>query len=388
MEEDYNSDVFTKYQPEDFEFTAPRAVWEQPCWIRVCNGFRAVNEPAKSQFWLPLTFDFKVDAFARKSAYEQLSEQFWRLYDHIRNSGSRMWLDFLCHRNDDFHRALEDTSSLFKPPFGFVPRSDFEAATLDIVLAQDPETMAIYVAEDTNSYGGEIYVLRIHSSLWHHCPGHTYRWYQKTLPWTLHPEDVLPWFHSTIGKLPKKSQPRDLTVWDEKFIDAEPDFARPNSPPGDAWSKRPKLVLIFGAADQVGYAALYHLERERIHSLIRSGSEVSIRASMASQYEKNPEKLLWTFHLLAPSPLHAQRLEGRLLSGEQIHFGIGDDIAGMIARHQDRVDAINVEPAILKRLCRREGKVLGLVSAPRMKHKSYIYWPADEPLPGEISSAI
>ena len=386
--EDCSSDVFAKYSPEHFEFSAPHAVWEQPCWIRVCNGFRAVKEPAKSEFWLPLTFDFRVDAFARKSTYDQLSAQWWRLYEHARNTGSQQWTDFLCRRNDDFHRALEDTSGLLKPPFQYVPRAKFESVTLDVVLSQDPEIMAIYVAEDTNYDGREIYTLRIHSSLWHHCAGHTYLWYQKTLPWRLHPEDVLPWFHATIKKLRKKCQPRDLTAWDEKLIQAEPDLAPPTPKLDGQWSERSKLVLVFGTRDEVGYAALYHLERERIQSLIRRGSEISIRTTVANQYEKNPEKLWWTIHLLTPSSLHAKRLEGRLLSGGQIHFGIGDDIAGMIACHHDSVQAINVEPKTLKRFCAKDGMVLALISAPRYKHKSYIYWPADKFLPEELSDAI
>jgi hypothetical protein len=386
--EDCSSDIFAKYSPDDFEFSVPQAVWEQPCWIRVCNGFRAVKEPAKSEFWLPLTFDFRVDAFARKSQYEQLGAQWWRLYEHARKAGSRLWPDFLCRRNEDFHRALEETYGLLKPPFRYVPRSEFQSVTLDVVLAQDPETMVIYVAEDTNSSGNEIYTLRIHSSLWHYRAGQDYLWYQKTLPRRLHPEDVLLWFHATIKKLRKRCQPRDLTAWDEKLIEAEPDLAPPALKLDGQWSERSKLVLIFGTPDEVGYAALYHLERERIQSLIRRGSEISIRATIANQYQKDPEKLWWTLHLLAPSSLHAERLESRLLSGGQIHFGIGDDISGMIACHQDSVQAVNVEPKTLKRLCGKDGMVLALISAPRFKHKSYTYWPADQPLLDVFSGAL
>ncbi|MEY2484256.1 MAG: hypothetical protein QOK24_2784 [Verrucomicrobiota bacterium] len=47
-----------------------------------------------------------------------------------------------------------------------------------------------------------------------------------------------------------------------------------------------------------------------------------------------------------------------LLSGGRIHFGIRDDIAGMIACHHDSVRAINVEPKTLERFCAKDGMVL------------------------------
>lgn len=375
-----NSDLFAKYSPEDFDFAPPRAVWEQPCWIRVCNSFRAVDQAAKSEYYLPLTFDFRIDAFARISPDEQLDQQFWRLCKHAGEAGGRMWLDFLYQRNNEFRHALDDTTTLFTSPFRYVPRSEFESVKLDVILREDPERMVIYVAEDADSYGREIYALRIHSSLWYRVADQKYLWFQKILPWALHPEDVVPWFHATIKKLPKKSQPRNLDVWDEMLLRAEPDFA-PLVPNGDQkWSDRSKLILVFGTRDEIGYAALYHLERDRIKSLVRNGTEISIRATIHNQYEKDPEKLWWIIHLLTPSERHAERLEGRLLSGGQVHFGLEDDICGMIACNQNHIDAVNVEPDALKRHCGKPGMVLALVSPPRQKHKTYCYWPENEPL--------
>ena len=388
MDEDASAEVFAKYSPEDFEFSVSRAVWEQPCWIRVCHGFRAVSEPAKSEYYLPLTFDFRVDAFARVSPDEQLSQQFWRLYMHAREVGGRPWADFLCRQNDEFQRALNNTTTLISPPFQYMPRPGFETVKLDVVLARPPETMAIYVAEDTNSYGHEIYTLRIHSSLWHHTASHRYLWFQKTLPTRLHPEDVVPWFHATVKKLPKKSQPRDLDAWDEMLVRAEPDLAPPAPTTHRRWSERSKLILVFGTRDEVGYAALYHLERDRIQSLVRTGAEISIRATIDNPYEKDPAKLWWTIHLITPSERHAERLEGRLLSGRQVHFGLEDDICGMIACNQNHVAAVNVPPDTLKRRCSRPGKVLALTSPLRQKHKTYCYWPADQQLPDGLGSAI
>lgn len=387
MDGDHEPDVFATCSPQDFSFSEPRAVWTQPCWIKVYNSFRGVTDSAKARFLLPLAFDFKVDAFGRKPPDEQLSQQFWRLYEHAEKVSDGRWSDFLLGRRDKYHAALQDTSVLFKSPFRYVPRSEFETTTLDVVLAQDPETMVIYVPEDTDSDGGAIYTLRIHSSLWHRYSDQRYRWYQKTLPWRLQPEDVLPWFHATVARLPKKRQPRDLTVWDEKLVSAEPDLALPKAEEGAIWTDRPKLVLVFGQRSDVGYAALYHLERNRIQNLTRRGSAVTLRASIHNRYQTDPEKLWWTFHLLAPSTFHAQRLEGRLLSGEQIHFGIGDDITGMIACHGNTIDAIDVDPETLKRFCSRDGMRLALISPPRLKHKSYVYFPADQPLPEEFGSA-
>ena len=155
----------------------------------------------------------------------------------------------------------------------FIPRSGFVKTSLESVLSKDPTTMDVYIAEDTDSDKHSVYVLRIHSSLWHYAPNTEHLWYEKRVPWHLHTEDVLPWFQATIKKLPKRKKPRDATPWEENLLRSDPELAPPILALDAQWHERPKLILVFGTRDEIGYAAMYHLERQRIQGLRRTGSE-------------------------------------------------------------------------------------------------------------------
>lgn len=116
----------------------------------------------------------------------------------------------------------------------------------------------------------------------------------------------------------------------------------------------------------------------------RSGNEVSIKATIENRYEKDPDKLWWTFRLFSPSVRHAERLEERLASGEQIHFGLGDDITGMIATDDRSVHFINVDPEVIKQSYSRKGMMLLSFSPPRFRHKTYVYYNEESMVPDDV----
>ena len=382
-EPDLSRRIFEEFSPDDFEFAAATPCWIQPCWINVSSTFRASNARAKDAFPLPIKFDFQTDPFARKRVLEQFNSQFWQLYDKAR-IGGRAWIDFLWKQFDNFRQAFERTGELFQPPMRFVPRTEFQNATLDIILQHDPEAFEIYLADDTDSSKNEILVLRIHSSLWHYSPGQMYFWFDKRVPWRIRAEDVLPWFDATVKKLPKKRQPMDWMPWKNKFLQSHPEFSRALAVSHVNWEERPPLVLVFGTKDQVGYAGLFHLDRSRIQAIRRSRNEISIKATIENRYENDPEKLQWTFRIFSPTTRHAERLESRLISGEEIHFGLGDDITGMIATNDRSIHFINVDPELIKRSYSRKGMMLLSLSPPRFRHKIYSYYDGEAALPDDV----
>lgn len=367
------SQVFCEFAPEDFEFFEPSACWVPPCWISVPLGFRAVSDRARERFFLPLKLPFQADPFAREGILQQVSTQFFAIYEQAQLAEIN-WTSFLWQKFTKLQRAFAETANLFQPPMRFVPRSDFEHATLDTILRTDPETFEMYIADDTDSSKREVFVLRIHSSLWHYTPKQKYLWFEKRVPWRLHREDVLPWFNATVKKLPRKRQPIDWTPWTDKFLRSHPEFAPMRHASELPWNERPPIVLVFGTREEVGYAAFFRLERTRIEGIKRVGKELFLIATIASRYLEEGEKLWWDFRIISPTAVHAERLELRLLSGEQIHFGIGDDISGIVAANHHLVHFINVDPELIKGCYSREGMMLLSFDPARFRHKTYHYY--------------
>ncbi len=376
-------DIFREFRPEDFNFGSPAGSWVPPCWISVPLVFRAVSERAKAVFPMPMKFEFQADPFARKAPSEQFSSQFFPIYEQAQTACGE-WSEFLWQQFAALQHAFADTEQVLRPPMRFVPRAEFEKATLDTVLRNDPETFEIYLADDTDSAKRETLVLRIHSSLWHYVPNQKYLWYEKRVPWRLRAEDVTAWFDATVKKLPSKRQPLEWSAWKQKFLRSHPEFVPQEPSPDARWEEKSPIVLVFGTRDEVGYAALFHLDRHRIQSIKRSGEEILIRATIANRYEKEPEKLWWTFRIFSPAAVNAERLEARLISGEQVHFGLGDDISGIVATDETSVHFINVDSEFIKASYSREGMMLLSFVPPRFRHKTYVYYKEEV---GEIEEA-
>jgi len=362
------TEVFGEFTPDDFVFFEPSACWVPPCWISAPLVFRAVSERARAKFMLPLKLSFQADPFARLGILQQISSQFFAIYEQA-HPARTAWTSLLWQPFIELQQAFSDRTRLFQPPMKFVAREEFESTTLDVVLRSDPETFEMYLADDSDSSKRDILVLRIHSSLWHYAPNQKYLWFEKRVPWRLHREDVLPWFDATVKKLPRKRQPIEWSAWTDKFLRSHPEFARERSSSERPWSERPPIVLVFGTRDEVGYAASFRLERTRIEGIKRIGKELFLRSTIANPYEK----LWWDFRICSPNPIQAERLESRFLSGEQIHFGIGDDISGMIAANEHIVHFTNVETELIKRCYSRDGMILLSFTSRRFRHKTYHY---------------
>ena len=98
--------IFRDFGPEDFEFDEPRATWHPPCWIHIGMSIRAVKEPAKSTWWLPLMFEIGVDAFSHRAVQQQLGSRFYESVTQQIPSESR-WREFFYRRYQSFSCALE-----------------------------------------------------------------------------------------------------------------------------------------------------------------------------------------------------------------------------------------------------------------------------------------
>lgn len=354
---------FFDFDPGDFEIADIGASWRQPCWICVAIVFRASSDRSKAAFPLPMRLDFLVDLFASQLAPEQLRQQVFSNCGNLLTAGHSAWSEFSSQHLRELEAALADTSRLFNAPFRLVERWEFERVDLASVLRCDPDGMVAYLADDTDSYGREILVLRIHSSLWWYDAATPYLLFQKKVPANLRSEDLIPWFEALVHKLPRKRQPLDLSRWISKILECDPQLEQPSD----------NVMLIFGPREQIGFASLFHIERQSIQMLIRRRQQLSFHALVENRYERDPSKLIWAFYLFCPSPAHAKRLQERLLSGQQSHFGIGDDISAMIAAGTTLVQAVNVPFETVEKLCGRDGMMLDRISAPRFRQQTYVF---------------
>ena len=363
--------LLANFHPRDFEILPIRKHWEPPCWVAIRTVFRPQSEAARAALIFPFKYEFKVDAFARKPMTAQLSSQIWEEIKRIQDE-SPQWAEYLWKSYTEYIESLSDLSSLFAAPFKMVPRTEFKKVTLDAVLNQDPETMDIYMADDSNAEGREISVLRIHSSLQYFHPKSDYLLFEKKIPWRLQLEDIVPWLRSMAKKLPKKKQPQDLDPWETKLLGEHPDLEQPKQPEDGSWTSMPRITLAFGTTDEIGYVALYHLDRELINIFLRKENVIEIRASRRMRHN-NSVSPGWLFYLFTPSSLHAEVLENLMLSGSTIHFGIGPHISGMICVHEDFVNCIGVSKETVKKYCARPDMQLVSYEPIRFKHKTYTY---------------
>ncbi len=370
--------ILDKFYPHDFDLHEIRSSWEPPCWISIYSVLRPTSATAKAAFILPIKYEFKVDAFAKRSMQEQLYSHIWKEIKE-RDSDSPQWAQYLLERIDQFQEAIKNPSRLLIPPLCFIPRSEFRNAQLDEVINRPCDEMEIYLAYDTNYDKRGITVLRIHSSLMHSRSRQAPIWYEKKIPWRLEDEDVLFWFHATLKKLSKKKQPKDYEAWDRKLLIEHPELEVPIKARDNAWGEPSRITFVFGTLDQVGYAALFHLNMNLIEKLIRKESVIEIRTSLKRRFDNTIEKD-WIFYLFTPSPLHAEVLENLLLKGSDTHFGIGPHITGIIACHENLVNCIGVDKQTIKAYCDRPNMILASYDPIRFKHKVYSYRPKDSDL--------
>ena len=365
------------FDPQDFEISPIEMHWRPPASIALCVVMRPTSDEAIKRLMLSRKLEFVFDAFARHSPRDQFYTKYWETIDELREIAPR-WSTYLHHRFPDFERVISDTSQLLAPPFRMVQKSDFTKATLAEILREDPELVDVYVAEDWNSEGGKVAVLRMHSVVWHSAPGKKYLWFEKKVPWTLYPEDILVWYRSLLRRLPKKDRPPENFPWLQRLVNYHCDFAPDYCEPGREWTERPRIALVFGEIDQIGSAAIFHLERSDIHSFLRTKSEITIRANLRCRDHSED----WVFRVFAQNEEAAESLEEQFMSGRFMHFGVGSEIRGLMGQYADRIEAIGISNEEIRRHGDRDGFFLGSYWDPRLKHKHFNYHPLDYPREG------
>lgn len=356
------------HSPEEFIIGEPQVWWEPPCYFQLAVNFSAKRDSVREELGGDFDLHHQIDAFSKQRAEQQL----WAIISaRLRSRQGQFdfeWVTALLKLNADLKGYLQTPSRFFVSPFRFQARRNFMSVDLRTILQQDPQTIDVYVAREERKLGPS-WFLRLHSSLSSFKPHDQFLWYEKRIPWRLHSEDILPWFLATIRRLPKKAQPVDLSPWKNQFLQYEDETLVQKSDAKMRWTERPKVILVFGAEQLVGYRGLFHLERQNIGCIQRHHEVVTV-VGQTKYYELVEH---WRFHLLTEDESAAQKIESQLLAGERIHFGLDGQIVGMIAhKHKvGRVYAINVLEDRIHKLCLRQGQSLQLVSPPGAKRKLY-----------------
>lgn len=345
-----------------------------PGYVSLYLSMRPTSQAAIRQLMLPRMLEFKLDMFARRSVREQFYERYCEVIDDLRSFAPR-WSAFLIDNFRQFEQMLQEDSNFFQSPFRSVKKSEFQKVKLSEILKLNPNSVEIYIADDWNSDGKSVSILRAHSTLLESSPSQRYLWFEKAVPWVLFDEDVIPWFRSLIKRLPKKSQPENLPAWLQRLARNHPEFVS-EFPEGRPWESKPRIALIFGTLDQVGLSSIYHIERSEITSLFRKDAEVQIRASVSKMFSNGIEA--WLFRIFAHDSECAARLEAQILDGRFLHFGLGRDIAAILGTTESQVESIGLTDDQILHFCRKEGRILASYCARRLKHKTLHYYGVDE----------
>lgn len=356
------------HSPDEFDIHSGMA-WERPCEIHLNLYLTPKSEATKRDFWSALVLPFCIDAFSKATLEKQFDSVFWKLLNCMEQSSLSLWYWELSKWNSSLKEQLRHPDTMFRQPFRFVGRDKFVTADLPTVLKENPERMEVYLAEEERTYANYCF-LRIHSNLWHFAPEARHLWFEKRLPSGLQPEDVLPWFMATINRLPKRMQPSNPGTWVERLSLSDPKLSPQQLGKDQPWTKKPKVILVFGATHKVGYRSLFHLERSRIIRLTRNRELLTIIGQI--QYGlRSDQALSWTFHLITADETAARHVEQEMIDGKTIHFGLDVNIVGMVARTDGVVHSINVPVDKVRSLCLTEGESLESPQGERNKHKIY-----------------
>jgi hypothetical protein len=352
------------HRPEEF-VVKPSVSWKPPSTIEADLHFMPVSESAKAEFGLPFLFTNPLDAFSKTNIREQLHRSYFSRYDHITDRQSP-WFSFLYESYKSVTKEIADLNKLFDPPFRFVPRDQFETVDLKRILNEPPEQTEIYLVAERRTYSSYDF-LRIHSSLWYYHNGKKYLWFEKRLPDFVLKEDVLPWLRATIQRMPKRSRPKNVELWEEKLVRSQPDLSPSSLPATTVWNERPRIVVVFGPVRKVGYRDLYHIPRNDTFQLIRTGEILKIKCNV----DDFPSKDIWTFIFVMDDPAAAEKVEREILWGNRIHFGLDRDIVGIVSLRYGAIHSINVAEKDLRELCSLGEVPLRLITRPIQKHKVY-----------------
>jgi len=365
---------YENFDPDDFEMLPIQTRWNPPSYIAVSMSMRPSSEKAVKHLMLPRLMEFRLDAFARNSPSTQLNERYWQVIDNLRTTAPS-WADFLYKNFERFRSAAENRSKLFEAPFRFVEKCEFESVRFKEIIQFQPDLIDVYVAQDWDTSGKRVSVLRMHSSLWNFSPNQRYVWFEKRVPWIFHDEDILVWFRALINRLPKKARPLDLWAWLGRLVHFHPEFVVQIPESDTPWEKKPRIALIFGTLDQIGLSTILHIERSDIHCFIRTGTEIEIRATIPKLFSEGEEE--WRFRIFTSSSACAKALEEQFSEGRYMYFGLGESVTGIIGQTENHVRCVGVSNEIIKSYCGREGSFLGSFCDSRLKLRTYHYFPND-----------
>jgi hypothetical protein len=360
---------FRDVEPSDFEIIYPNPHFVRPCYVNLSLTLRPNSESAKRLSLLPWSIPIQIDLFSRLSRTQQLHQRISFLAEDVPCAwGEFLWKLYLYQ----LEPLVQDLLVLLPKPLVVPTRDAFSDVSLERILKENPGNTEVYVAVDKGAYGHPEEFLRIHTLVGP--PLASRLWFEKRIRQMLREVDMVPWFISLINSLPKKRRPENISAWVERLFFRHPEFRLAENVSTKQWRERHPIVLVFGDAKNIGSSALFHLDRDRIRGIRREGSELKIEATIPNPYQEDPQKLWWTFYLFTPSSFHAARLESRLIAGDVVHFGIGDDIHGMVAVHDTSINAIGVPYEDLERFCPPEMKP-HLASPKHQRHKLYYLVP-------------
>jgi hypothetical protein len=359
------------FEPAEFQLEPDSLRWESPCWLKASIVISPQSPAARGKFITNLSMLHRLDAFAKASWESQLWAAFAPRFSQIEGPYRDDWWHTLFQGYENLKQRLNETESLFPVPLRFAKRADYANVDLPTILERSPETLSLYISTEKRTYR-EYSFLRIHSAPPFLGSQPICQWFEKRLPDSLHVEDVLPWFHATIRRLPKKHQPPEIDGWVNRLLHFEPRLAPVISSTEQSRDRKPKVIIVFGAVNKVGYRHMFHLERSDISCVMRQEKIIMLKGKTRHSFSDGKTmEVERTFHLLTSDEEAAERIEDQIIHAKKTHFGLNVDVVGMLSRSDSFIHAINVPVETIRSLCVEPLLDLVLSSNPREKHKLY-----------------
>lgn len=239
-----------------------------------------------------------------------------------------------------------EADALLRSTGGALPRKrEFRRVPLEAMLRRPAAEVSAYATD---------FEVRFHTAVYHERAPGPLEWWAAPIPGWMPHYHVVPWLRWKIARIPRGRGPsarragdwlRRLAAGDSRLRERPP--AYPSAP------ERESVEFVPGPEGQYFRVPCAICQREDLLTLVRSGAVITATICPMSGGEPMPADCREMVSVVARDEAAARRVEADLVSGGRRLYGVGPDIAGVVAASIDGVTSCGVPESFAMRVAQR-----------------------------------